>query len=343
MGLEHAIVAENLCKRYGEAPALSGFDLRVAQGTVHGLLGPNGAGKTTAVRILSTLTRLDGGRAEVAGFDVVRQSAEVRTRIGLLGQYAAVDEVLSGRQNLVMFGRLYHLGKRAAQERAEELLEQFALTDTGTKPVKDYSGGMRRRLDLAASLIVAPQVLFLDEPTTGLDPRSRNEVWAAVRSLVDDGTTVLLTTQYLDEADQLADRISVIASRGGTGGRVIAEGTPDELKSTIGGDRIDITVRDAADFAVATRVLARVTGREPDTDAENWRLGVPVQDRVVALTETVRALGEAGVVAEDIALRRPPLDEVFLHLTGPDKDTGKDVGTEAAGTVRDEKKEEVSV
>ncbi|WP_369193204.1 ATP-binding cassette domain-containing protein [Streptomyces djakartensis] len=343
MGSEYAILAENLCKRYGETPALNGFHLRVQEGTVHGLLGPNGAGKTTAVRILSTLARLDEGRAEVAGFDVVRRSAQVRARIGLLGQYAAVDEVLSGRQNLVMFGRLYHLGKRAAGERADALLEQFGLAGTGAKQVKDYSGGMRRRLDLAASLILAPRVLFLDEPTTGLDPRSRNEVWAAVRSLVDDGTTVLLTTQYLDEADQLADRISVIASPGGAGGRVIAEGTPDELKSAIGGDRIDVTVRNSADLTTAAEVLARITGRDTDTDAENRRVGVPVQDRVVALTETVRALGDAGVVAEDIALRRPTLDEVFLHLTGAQQDTGNDPETEAVRTDRDENKEEVTV
>ncbi|MFF3847859.1 ATP-binding cassette domain-containing protein [Streptomyces sp. NPDC002328] len=318
MGSEHAILAENLCKRYGDAPALSGFDLRVPEGTVHGLLGHNGAGKTTAVRILATLARLDGGRAEVAGFDVVRDSAKVRARIGLLGQYAAVDEVLSGRQNLVMFGRLYHLGRRAAGERADALLEQFGLAGTGAKQVKDYSGGMRRRLDLAASLILAPRVLFLDEPTTGLDPRSRNEVWAAVRSLVEDGTTVLLTTQYLDEADQLADRISVIAAPAGAGGRVIAEGSPDELKSAIGGDRIDVTVRDSGELGTAAAVLSRVTGRDCDTDPETRRVGAPVQDRVAALTETVRALGQAGVAAEDIQLRRPTLDEVFLHLTGTD-------------------------
>ncbi|MEV6174991.1 ATP-binding cassette domain-containing protein [Streptomyces sp. NPDC051954] len=330
-GSEYAILAENVCKRYGDAPALSGFGLRVPEGTVHGLLGHNGAGKTTAVRILSTLARLDEGRAEVAGFDVVRDSAKVRARIGLLGQNAAVDEVLSGRQNLVMFGRLYHLGKRAAGVRADALLEQFGLADTGSKQVKDYSGGMRRRLDLAASLILAPRVLFLDEPTTGLDPRSRNEVWAAVRSLVEDGTTVLLTTQYLDEADQLADRISVIASPGGAGGRLIAEGTPDELKSQIGGDRIDVTVRHSGELAAAADVLARITGLAPDTDAENRRVGAPVRDRVAALSQIVRALGEAGVVAEDIALRRPTLDEVFLHLTGTDR------------TEKEEKKEEVTV
>ncbi|MFE1251778.1 ATP-binding cassette domain-containing protein [Streptomyces sp. NPDC058735] len=340
MGSEHAILAENLCKRYGDAPALSGFDLRVPEGTVHGLLGHNGAGKTTAVRILSTLARLDEGRAEVAGFDVVRDSAKVRARIGLLGQYAAVDEVLSGRQNLVMFGRLYHLGKRAAAERAEALLARFGLAGAGAKPVRDYSGGMRRRLDLAASLILAPRVLFLDEPTTGLDPRSRNEVWAAVRSLVEDGTTVLLTTQYLDEADQLADRISVIASPAGAGGRVIAEGTPDELKSAIGGDRIDVTVRNSGDLAAAAEVLGRVTGRACDTDPENRRVDAPVRDRVAALTETVRALGERGVVAEDIQLRRPTLDEVFLHLTGTD---GNDGGEAARDAARAGNRDEVTV
>ncbi|MFC8173366.1 ATP-binding cassette domain-containing protein [Streptomyces sp. NPDC057242] len=316
MGSEYAIHAEDLRKRYGDAPALNGFDLRVPPGTVHGLLGHNGAGKTTAVRILATLAGLDGGRAEVAGYDVVRQSARVRSRIGLLGQYAAVDEVLSGRQNLVMFGRLYHLGKKEAGARADALLEQFGLADTGNKQVKDYSGGMRRRLDLAASLILAPRVLFLDEPTTGLDPRSRNEVWAAVRSLVDDGTTVLLTTQYLDEADQLADAISVIASPRKEGGRVIAEGTPDQLKSALGGDRIDVTVRNAADLGAAAGVLASVTGTAVETDEDNRRAGAPVSDRVAALTGAARALQDAGVDVEDIALRRPTLDEVFLHLTG---------------------------
>ncbi|MFE1955786.1 ATP-binding cassette domain-containing protein [Streptomyces sp. NPDC059524] len=332
MGSEYAIHAEDVRKRYGDAPALSGFDLRVPAGTVHGLLGHNGAGKTTAVRILATLAGLDGGRAEVAGFDVTRQAAQVRSRIGLLGQYAAVDEVLSGRQNLVMFGRLFHLGKQAAGRRADELLAQFGLADTGDKQVKDYSGGMRRRLDLAASLILAPRVLFLDEPTTGLDPRSRNEVWEAVRSLVDGGTTVLLTTQYLDEADQLADSVSVIASPRGEGGRVIAEGTPDQLKSAIGGDRIDITLRHAADLGTAAGVLASVTGRGADVDEDNRRVGGPVDDRVAALTGAARALQDSGIDVEDIALRRPTLDEVFLHLTGeqPAEQTAEQPGERPA-------------
>jgi ABC-2 type transport system ATP-binding protein len=266
------IVCDRLCKRYRDTIALDGFDLAVPAGVVYGLLGPNGAGKTTAVRVLATLLRPDGGRAEVAGFDVVTQADRVRERIGLVGQDAAVDEVLSGRQNLELFGRLHHLGARAARRRADELLARFGLAETGAKPVKQYSGGMRRRLDLAASFVVAPAVLFLDEPTTGLDPHNRNEVWHTVRALVDAGTTVLLTTQYLEEADQLAAGISVLSA-----GRVIAEGSPDELKSLLGGDRIDLVVRHEDDLA--------------------------------------HALREAGVEAEDIALRRPTLDEVFLRLT----------------------------
>ncbi|WP_217245357.1 ATP-binding cassette domain-containing protein [Streptomyces sp. AC602_WCS936] len=306
-----AVVAEGLRKSYGKATVLDGLDLVVPEGSVCGLLGPNGAGKTTTVGILSTLLSADAGRAEVAGFDVARQSAQVRFRIGLVGQHAAVDEVLSGRQNLVMFGRLYHLSPAAARRRADELLERFRLTDTGTKPVKSYSGGMRRRLDLAASMVLAPPVLFLDEPTTGLDPRSRNEVWDAVRALVDGGTTVLLTTQYLEEADQLADSISVIDS-----GRVIAEGTPDELKGRIGGDRVDVVVRRAADLRAAGGVLAPVATGEVATDEDTRQISVPVRDRAAALTDVVRVLDTAGIAAEDIALRRPTLDEVFLHLTG---------------------------
>ncbi|MFF1591796.1 ATP-binding cassette domain-containing protein [Streptomyces sp. NPDC058286] len=303
-----AIVVEGARKRYGDRWALDGLDLRVARGTVHGLLGPNGAGKTTAVRTMTTLLRADGGRVEVAGYDVRRQAGEVRRRIGLLGQHAAVDEELGGRQNLEMFGRLHHLGARRARERAGELLERFGLAGTGRKAVGQYSGGMRRRLDLAASLITDPEVLFLDEPTTGLDPRGRAEVWGAVRSLVGGGTTVLLTTQYLEEADQLADRISVVDR-----GRVVAEGTADELKARLGGDRIDVVVRDMAQLDVAARLL-------PDgatVDADRRLVSAPVADRMAALTETVRALQDAGVEAEDIAVRRPTLDEVFLHLTGP--------------------------
>ncbi|WP_030354485.1 ATP-binding cassette domain-containing protein [Streptomyces scopuliridis] len=306
------IVVAGARKRYGEKRALDGFDLTVERGTVHGVLGPNGAGKTTAVRILTTLLRPDEGLVRVAGLDVRTRAREVRRRIGLLGQHAALDEDLSGRQNLEMFGRLYHLGARRAGERADELLERFGLADTGRKAVKQYSGGMRRRLDLAASLITDPEVLFLDEPTTGLDPRGRAEVWSAVRSLVGGGTTVLLTTQYLEEADQLADRISVVDS-----GRVIAEGTADELKARIGGDRIDVVLRDADRLADGARALARTTGTYAvSTDVDRRLLSAPVADRMAALTETVGALHVEGIEAEDIALRRPTLDEVFLRLTG---------------------------
>jgi ABC-2 type transport system ATP-binding protein len=306
-----AVAAEGLRKRYGDAVALGGVDLAVPKGTVCGLLGPNGAGKTTSIRILSTLLRPDGGRASVAGFDVVRQGAEVRRNIGLVGQNAAVDEILSGRQNLVMFGRLYHLSPKASAQRADELLARFGLGDTGVKPVKQYSGGMRRRLDLAAGLILSPAVLFLDEPTTGLDPRGRNEIWAAVRSLVAGGTTVLLTTQYLEEADQLADQISVIDH-----GRVIANGTPEALKSAIGGDRIELVLHGPADLSRAVGVVERVLREQASVDEDGRRVSAPVHDRVLALTDVVRALADEDIQAEDIALRRPTLDEVFLRLTG---------------------------
>jgi ABC-2 type transport system ATP-binding protein len=306
-----AIVAEQLVKCYGATKALNGFDLAVAEGTVCGLLGPNGAGKTTLVRIFATLLSFDSGRAEVAGFDVVRQAAQVRYRIGLAGQQAAVDEVLTGRQNLTMFGRLYHLDAQAARRRATELLEQFGLTEAADKRAKHYSGGMRRRLDLAASMILAPPVLFMDEPTSGLDPRSRNQLWDAIRSLVAAGTTVLLTTQYLDEADQLADQIAVI-----DGGRVIADGTPESLKARIGGDHVDVVVRGADDLPAVAEIVGRVSGAEPQINRDARRVSAPVHDRVAALTETVRALDEARITAQDIALRRPTLDEVFLQLTG---------------------------
>ncbi|ATL29458.1 ATP-binding cassette domain-containing protein [Streptomyces formicae] len=302
-----AIVVEGVRKRFGEKVALDGLDLVAPRGTVHGVLGPNGAGKTTAVRVLTTLLRADEGRLEVAGHDVRRSPDEVRRRIGLLGQHAAVDEELSGRQNLDMFGRLHHLGARRAGVRADELLERFGLADTGRKAVKRYSGGMRRRLDLAASLVTDPEVLFLDEPTTGLDPRGRAEVWDSVRSLVGGGTTVLLTTQYLEEADQLADRISVV-----DGGRVIAHGTADDLKADLGGDRIDVVVRDAGQLA---RVADLLPGRAT-VDADRRMASAPVEDRMEALTGVVRALQDAGVDAEDVAVRRPTLDEVFLSLTG---------------------------
>jgi ABC-2 type transport system ATP-binding protein len=306
MGDRLAVVAEGLRKRYGDHQALDGFDLAVAEGTVCGLLGPNGAGKTTAVRILATLLRHDSGRAEVAGFDVACQAVEVKRKIGLVGQQAAVDEILTGRQNLEMFGRLFHLPARQARQRADELLERFGLTEAGGRAAKTYSGGMRRRLDIAASMILAPAVLFLDEPTTGLDPRGRSEVWHAVRAMVGQGTSVLLSTQYLDEADQLADRISVIDT-----GRVIAEGTPDELKSTLGGDRIDVMVHEAAELERAARVL----GGDAEIDEDRLQISVPVKDRVTAFTEVARALEQANIDMADIALRRPTLDEVFLSLT----------------------------
>ncbi|MFC6010384.1 ATP-binding cassette domain-containing protein [Nocardia lasii] len=301
-----AILVEGLRKRYGNKQALDGLDLTVRAGTVHAVLGPNGAGKTTAVRIMSTLLRPDEGRVDVAGLDVRTRAEEVRARIGLLGQHAAVDEELSGRQNLEMFGRLYHLGARQAGLRADELLARFGLADTGRKAVKQYSGGMRRRLDLAASLISAPQVLFLDEPTTGLDPRGRTEVWNAVRSLVGGGTTVLLTTQYLEEADQLADRIAVIDH-----GRVIADGTADQLKAETGGDRIDVVLHDATQLDRAASLLPG----DVIADADRRLLSATVTDRMSALTDTVAALRAAGIDAQDIAIRRPTLDEVFLHLT----------------------------
>ncbi|KUO17305.1 ATP-binding cassette domain-containing protein [Streptomyces dysideae] len=308
-----AITVEGVEKSYGDKKALAGLDLRVARGTVHAVLGPNGAGKSTLVRILSTLLRPDAGRVEVAGHDVVRQAYEVRLRIGLLGQHAALDEELGGHQNLEMFGRLHHLGARHARVRADELLERFGLVDTGRKAVKQYSGGMRRRLDLAASLITDPEVLFLDEPTTGLDPRGRAEVWAAIRSLVGGGTTVLLTTQYLEEADQLADCISVVDA-----GRVVADGTADELKALTGGDRIDVVLRDAGQLGAAVALLpVGASGVSVDTDRR--LLSAPVTDRMAALSGVVRALEEAGIEAEDVALRRPTLDEVFLHLTGDDR------------------------
>ena len=306
-----AVVASGLIKRYGTTAALDGFDLEVPAGSVCGLLGPNGAGKTTAVRILATLVRPDGGRAAVAGHDVVREAGAVRRRIGLVGQHAALDEALSGRENLVMFGRLFHLGAPAARRRADELLARFRLEEAADRPVKRYSGGMRRRLDLATSLILAPAVLFLDEPTTGLDPRGRNEVWAAVRALVREGTTVLLTTQYLDEADQLADRISVVDH-----GRVIAEGTPDELKSRVGGDRLECVVRDVETLEAAAAIVARVAGAEADLDPDGRRASAPVVDRMAALAGLLPALTAAGIDAEDVSVRRPTLDEAFLHLTG---------------------------
>jgi ABC-2 type transport system ATP-binding protein len=305
---ESAVWAEGLRKRFGRTQALRGVDLDVPRGSVFGLLGPNGAGKTTAVRILSTLTPPDAGQARVAGYDVVRDPDKVRYRIGLAGQSASMDEKLSGRDNLRLFGRLYHLPAKVARGRADELLTRFGLADAGDRPVRTYSGGMRRRIDLISSLITAPPVLFLDEPTTGLDPRSRGEIWATIRELVADGTTVLLTTQYLDEADQLADRIAVVDT-----GTVIAAGTPDQLKAEIG-SRVDVVVSEARGLPEALAVLARIG--EPDADRDNRRISVPVGAGSMTLPAVVRELDRAGVAVEDVAMRRPTLDEVFLRLTG---------------------------
>ncbi|RKN09613.1 ATP-binding cassette domain-containing protein [Streptomyces radicis] len=309
---EFSVVAEGLTKSFGDKKALEGLDLAVRRGTVCGLLGPNGAGKTTSVRILATLLRADGGRAEVAGFDVRREPRKVRRRIGMTGQAAAVDEILSARQNLRMFARLFHLDRATARRRAEELLESFSLREAADQQVKTFSGGMRRRLDLAASMILAPEVLFLDEPTTGLDPRGRAEVWEAVRGLAAVGTTVLLTTHYLDEADKLSDRIVLIDH-----GRRITEDTPAALKRAVGGDRLEVVLSDPADLPLAVKAVARVTrGVGPETDEERLSVHGPVTDGVTALTDVARALQEAGASVDDIGLRRPTLDEVFLRMTG---------------------------
>lgn len=305
------IIAEELVKTYrnGEVRALDGLNLNVPEGSVLGILGPNGAGKTTCVRVLSTLLTPDSGRATVAGIDVIKNPDRVREVIGLSGQYAAVDETLTGWDNLVMFGRLYHLGKKPAISRAEELLEQFRLTDAAKRPIKTYSGGMRRRLDLAASLIVRPKVLFLDEPTTGLDPRGRIDMWNVISELVSEGVTLLLTTQYLEEADQLADSIAVVDH-----GKVIARGTADELKDQIGGDRLEVSVH-AADMNAAAEVLARLGG-EVHRDEGLHRLSIGVTNGSAVLTEAVRGLDSSNIKILDLALKRPSLDDVFLSLTG---------------------------
>ncbi len=313
-GDDAAIVAHGMVKRYArsaQARALDGFDLDVPAGSVCGLLGPNGAGKTTAIRILATLLAMDEGSASVAGFDVRTQPRQVRQQIGLVGQHAAVDEILTGRQNLILFGRLNHLSLAASRQRADELLERFALTDAAEKPVSAYSGGMRRRLDLAASLIVSPPVLFVDEPTTGLDPIGRREVWTALRDLVDAGTTLLLTTQYLEEADQLADRIVMLKA-----GRVVAKGTPGELKAAIGGDWLDIALASREDLAATKQIVAGVASGELRVDESAFTIGVPVAVQTRALVGVATALHDAGIEPLDITLRRPTLDEAFIHLTG---------------------------
>ena len=309
MPAAYAIEAEGLRKSYKDVRALDGVDLRVPAGTVLGLLGPNGAGKTTAVRILTTLLPPDGGQARVAGLDVTSQAAELRSKIGLAGQYAAVDENLTGAENLEMVGRLYHLPKGEPARRATELLERFDLSDAADRLVRTYSGGMRRRLDLAAALVARPPVLFLDEPTTGLDPRSRLNLWETIEGRVADGTTVLLTTQYLDEADRLADRISVIDR-----GRVIAEGSSDELKDQLGGERLDVTLESEADTEAAIAALEPVAAERPAQ--VDGVLRMPIRQRKGTIAEAVRRLNEAGVGIDDVAMSRPTLDDVFLTLTG---------------------------
>jgi ABC-2 type transport system ATP-binding protein len=309
--MKNMIEASGLVKRYKEVTALDGLDLVVTEGTVLGLLGPNGAGKTTAVSILSTLLEPDEGTAIVAGADVRKDPKAVRRLIGLSGQYAAVDEHLTGFENLDMIGRLYHLGKPRARARARELLEVFDLVEAGDRPVKTYSGGMRRRLDLAGALVAEPPVLFLDEPTSGLDPRSRVDLWEVIRDLVGKGTTLLLTTQYLEEADQLADEIVVIDH-----GREIAHGTSDQLKTQVGGERIEVTVTELTQVTTAQEILARFAVGEIHIDHRSRGLTAPITGGAAVLTQALRDLDARGVVVQDVGLRRPTLDDVFLTLTG---------------------------
>ncbi|MGW3499015.1 ATP-binding cassette domain-containing protein [Streptomyces sp. NPDC001020] len=306
-----AIYAEGLVKHFGDVKALDGVDLDVPEGTVLGLLGPNGAGKTTTVRCLTTLLRPDRGTAIVAGIDVLKHPDAVRRSVGLSGQFAAVDEYLTGRENLQMVGQLYQMKAKAAKQRAVELLEQFHLTDAADRPTKTYSGGMRRRLDLAAALVIRPPVMFMDEPTTGLDPRNRQELWGVIKQLVSGGTTLLLTTQYLEEADHLAHDICVVDH-----GRVIARGTSDQLKAQTGGERVEIVVRDRAHITTASEVL-RGFGKGDTTVEEHTRkLTVPVTGGAKLLAEVIRELDSRGIEMDDVGLRRPTLDDVFLSLTG---------------------------
>ena len=312
-----AIEVHDLRKSFKDVHALAGIDLEAPAGTVLGLLGPNGAGKTTAVRILTTLLPPDGGSARVAGLDVVKDAGELRSKIGLAGQYAAVDENLSGRENLEMVGRLYHMSRADAGERADQLLERFELSDAGGRLAKTYSGGMRRRLDLAAALVARPPVIFLDEPTTGLDPRSRLSLWETIEARVAAGTTVLLTTQYLDEADRLADSIAVIDH-----GQVIAEGTSDELKDRVGGERLEVTLADRASTDDAIEALVPLAEDRPK--CEGGVLALPLRSGRGSIVEAVRRLDGAGVGIDDIAVRRPTLDDVFITLTGHAAEPGEE-------------------
>ncbi|GAA1686044.1 daunorubicin resistance protein DrrA family ABC transporter ATP-binding protein [Glycomyces endophyticus] len=313
------VEASGLGKRFKDTAALDGFDLAAEAGTVLGLLGPNGAGKTTTVRILTTLLRLDSGRAAVAGFDVAKDARQVRRRIGLTGQQTAVDDLLTARQNLVLFGKLFRLDKSRARERADELLAQFGLADAADRQAKGFSGGMKRRLDLAASMILAPQVLFLDEPTTGLDPAGRREVWDAVSGLAADGTTVVLTTHYLDEADRLCDRIAVIDH-----GRNLVDDTPAGLKRRMGADRLEIVAADPADLPALERITAAVADGEVTVDEGGPTVSAAVKDPVAALTAAATAVRDEAITVADIGLRRPTLDEAFLELVGrTEKETGR--------------------
>jgi len=307
-----SVIAEDLVKTYdgGKVRALDGLTLDVSEGTVLGVLGPNGAGKTTTVRVLTTLLIPDSGRAMVAGIDVIKDPEKVREVIGLSGQYAAVDETLTGWDNLIMFGRLYHLSPKAAKQRAEELLEQFSLTDAAKRPIRTYSGGMRRRLDLSASLIVKPKILFLDEPTTGLDPRGRQEMWGVIQELVKGGVTLLLTTQYLEEADHLADEIAVIDH-----GKVIARGTSDALKKDVGGERLEVIVEDSQ-LKLAAEIITRVSGTAAHIDESMRSVSSPVKNGTKSLMEALREFDDAKLHPLDIGLKRPSLDDVFLALTG---------------------------
>ncbi|HEY3632143.1 MAG TPA: ATP-binding cassette domain-containing protein [Jatrophihabitantaceae bacterium] len=319
-----AVLAEGLIKTFGETRALDGLDLAVPEGTIVGLLGPNGAGKTTAVRVFSTLLRPDSGRAEVLGVDVTKDPQQVRRSIGLTGQFAAIDDYLTGRENLILFGKLYHLSSAAATQRADELLERFDLVDAAGRIAKTYSGGMRRRLDIAASLIIRPPVLFLDEPTTGLDPRSRLGMWEVIEDLVREGTTMLLTTQYLEEADTLASSIAVIDH-----GKVIARGTSDELKAQVGGARLELIVGSDECIGRATEIMRKVgDGTEPTVHGRD--ISVPVSAGASVLIDVVREVDAANVTIADLALRRPTLDDVFLRLTGHAAEETDDETQEAA-------------